>query len=508
MAFVPHCPVFIRQHAFATAQPASSSPLSQSTQLSGKSRRFRHPVYSFSTPRTRTTTSSSLEGSRSELPNPSSSSNTTPADGAAPNQSQDPFEAAQNALQETVDNIFNPIYTPLRAACPILSAPWQNIFGNYVLRPLAPSIPKAVLHFLGGAFFAAIPHQSYSTFLNRLCARGYVIVATPYSLSFDYLPVADSIVSAWGAIEADLATEYGPLPVIGVGHSAGAVFHTLTASLFSDAAPKAGNILISFNSRPASSAIPNYEDVVAPVARAFVNLENGLPNDVRQSINDLPQRVDSIIDKSSLTPSAVRKEVLPTARESRRFIEQVAPILRQIADYDESTDTSTNANNDSSASVGAERTVFATPFRSFEKKKTREFDPSPTEVRAVIEKLYAVSETLVVRFDNDSLDDSDDLIDALRINANGSNFSVVQLSGTHVTPLTQDGPNMGAATAAAAKADGGSMPQVLSSFIGTLGTMVGSIGAEVLGAVGIRDLINLENVIDNWVDAAIANGKI
>lgn len=507
MAFIPHRPIFFQRHASVTSELVRSSFSTQISRPTTKSNSFRFPIYPLSTPRIGVITTSTLEGTSSGLPEPTPSSNTTPDEDVAPSQSPDPFETAQNTIQETVDNLFNPIYTPLRAACPILSAPWQVVFGNYVLRPPVQSIPKAVLHFLGGAFFAAVPHQWYSTLLNRLSARGYVIVATPYFLSFDYLPVADSIVSAWAAVEADLASEYGPLPVIGVGHSAGAVFHTLTSSLFSDAAPKAGNILISFNSRPASSAIPNYQDLVAPLARAFVNFENSLPNDIRQSIEDLPQKVDSVIDQSSLTPSAVRNEVLPSARESRRFVEQVAPILRQIANYDEPADTSANSDN-ASASIEAERTAFATPFRRSERKKSREFDPSPTEVRAVIEKLYAVSETLVVRFDNDSLDDSDDLIDALRINANGANFSVVQLNGTHVTPLTQDGPDMGAVAATAAQADGGSMSQGLNSLVGAVGKMVGSVTAEIMGAIGIRDLINLENVIDNWVDAAIANGKL
>lgn len=508
MAFVPQCSVSFKRHTAIALRLATPGFVTRASRLSTTPKRSKFPTHSGSTFRATAAIPSSSEGASSELPDPSSSPNTAPDDGAASNQSTDPFEAAQNALQETVDNLFNPIYTPFRAACPILSVPWQYLFGNYVLRPPAPAIPKAVLHFLGGAFFAAVPHQCYATFLSRLSARGYVIVATPYFLSFDYLPVADSIVSAWGAVEADLAAEYGPLPVIGLGHSAGAVFHALNASLFSDAAPKAGNILVSFNSRPASSAIPGYDDLVTPVARAFVNLENSLPNDIRQSINDLPQKVDSVLDQSSLTPSAVRNEVLPSARESRRFIEQVAPILRQIATYDGVPTDGQADNTEDIASTDSGRTAFASPFWRTGKKKLREFDPSPTEVRAVIEKLYAVEETLVVQFNNDTLDDSDDLLNALRVNANGANFSVVQLSGSHVTPLTQDGPNMGAATAAAARSDGGTVPRVFNSLVGSIGTAIGSVAAEVLGAIGIRDLINLENVIDNWVDAAISSGKI
>jgi Protein of unknown function (DUF1350) len=49
---------------------------------------------------------------------------------------------------------------------------------------------KAVIHFLGGAFVGAAPHLTYSYLLNGLAEVGFVVVATPYPLGFDYLEVS------------------------------------------------------------------------------------------------------------------------------------------------------------------------------------------------------------------------------------------------------------------------------------------------------------------------------
>ena len=63
--------------------------------------------------------------------------------------------------------------------------------------------------------------------------------------------------------------EYGPLPVIGIGHSCGALLQTLITSLFPDT-PRAVNVLISFNNRPAAAAIPAFNEIVIPVSEQLM----------------------------------------------------------------------------------------------------------------------------------------------------------------------------------------------------------------------------------------------
>jgi hypothetical protein len=120
-----------------------------------------------------------------------------------------------------------------------------------------------LLHFLGGAIVGAAPHISYRYLLERLADQGYLIVATPYDLSFDHLSTCDAIISKFERIGAMLAQTYGALPVVGVGHSCGALLQLLITSLFPDT-PRAANALISFNNKPISDAVPLFDEFFAP----------------------------------------------------------------------------------------------------------------------------------------------------------------------------------------------------------------------------------------------------
>lgn len=433
---------------------------------------------------------------------------------------EDVFSTAQTNLASALNTAFDTFFNPLRAACPVLTSSWTPSYGNYILHPTTTS-PKAVLHFVGGAFFGAVPHQLYNTLLTRLAARGHVVVATPYDLSFDYLPIADTVAQRWQAVEADLASRYGPLPVIGVGHSAGALFHALAAALFDDVAPKAANILISFNCRSVQSAIPGY-DVLLPIAKTTVALEKSLPSQVRSSLKQFPSRLDAAIADATLTPTALKTDVLPAAQQARRFVEQVWPVLRELAgesrdsdmegdnddenvvdDGEETTDM--DVENDSSTTTSRETSSNWTSSSTSNSRNSndapRDFYPPVDEICAAVERLYPVGETLVVRFRDDTLDDSDRLVDVLR-RKQDVRFSVMELDGTHLTPLAQDGPDLAAAAAAAAATGMG------GPFAESVASVAGGVIGEVVDALGLRQLQALEAVIDEWVDAAIANDEI
>ena len=65
--------------------------------------------------------------------------------------------------------------------------------------------PRALLHFLGGALVGAAPQLSYRYLLERLASRGYLIVATPYKLSFDHLKTCDEVVGRFEKVAPELA---------------------------------------------------------------------------------------------------------------------------------------------------------------------------------------------------------------------------------------------------------------------------------------------------------------
>ena len=65
-------------------------------------------------------------------------------------------------------------------------------------------------------------------------------------------------------VAPSLAKQYGPVPVVGVGHSCGALLHMLITSLFPDT-PRAANALISYNNRGVGEAVPLFDELVVPL---------------------------------------------------------------------------------------------------------------------------------------------------------------------------------------------------------------------------------------------------
>ena len=155
---------------------------------------------------------------------------------------------------------------------------WEELHGNWVLRPpSADEPPRAVLHFLGGALVGASPHITYRYMLERLAQKGYLIIATPYQLSFDHLETCDGVISRFELMAPDIARQYGAIPVIGIGHSTGALLQLLITSLFPDT-PRAGNALLSFNNKPVTEAVPFFEEVFAPFFTALAQKNGTFPN--------------------------------------------------------------------------------------------------------------------------------------------------------------------------------------------------------------------------------------
>jgi hypothetical protein len=134
---------------------------------------------------------------------------------------------------------------------------WQEVSGNWVI---VPPRPKAIVHFLGGAFVAAVPHVTYRCLLEYLAEQGYVVVATPFVNTLDHTAIAKDTLKTFNQaldyLHAKvLKKRY--FPIYGVGHSMGCKLHLLIGSLFPQ--ERAGNILISFNNFPARRSIPLLE---------------------------------------------------------------------------------------------------------------------------------------------------------------------------------------------------------------------------------------------------------
>jgi hypothetical protein len=132
---------------------------------------------------------------------------------------------------------------------------WRDISGGSVL---VPREPKAIVHFLGGAFVAGAPQVTYRWLLEELGKAGYIIIATPFINTFDHKTIARAVFNRFETI-LDRLQQYklmqqSYLPIYGLGHSMGCKLHLLIGSLYTS--DRSGNIFISYNNDPVNRAIP------------------------------------------------------------------------------------------------------------------------------------------------------------------------------------------------------------------------------------------------------------
>ena len=283
----------------------------------------------------------------------------------------------------------------------------QTLNGCYIYRPTTTP-PRACAFFLGGAFVGAAPQLAYGALCQRLADSGYVVLAAPFKLQFDYLELCDTVLSTAEPAHAALVEEYGELPLVGVGHSCGALLHVLLSSAFRGTGgladiERVANVLISFNNKPAQSAIPFFGELVAPATSSILRLENDpLLQPWRQAVAESQKRLDNLVSSASSSGGAAAAAI-EEARQVLPVLEQIEPILREID--------------------GGKI----------------EFSPTPEEARRSAAKLYDAKRTLVLRFLDDSLDESPPLPAVLQ-RATGD-VTLQSLQGTHLTPLTPSGPD-------------------------------------------------------------------
>lgn len=405
---------------------------------------------------------------------------------------------------------------------------WEELHGNYILRPPSNQAqPRALLHFLGGALVGASPQLTYRYLLERLSSNGYLIVATPYQLSFDHLTTCDEIIDKFEKVAPMLAREYGAVPVVGVGHSCGALLHVLITSLFPDT-PRAANALLSYNNKGVGEAVPFFEELIVPlfsdgerngsklmkamiaVARekyngrvpsdeALFNLIKELPSPIPgQSINTLLGGLGGEKNGSSLLSPSLVSIPKPLRESLTNFLTEptfdaltnagVTPLLMQSLDITQQIPKLIDE-----VEMGA-----------------RDFVPTPDAMSSAARRAYRCRRTLLMQFENDNLDESEQLESYLREAESVMKMKRPMitidlqrkvLDGNHATPLL--GPL-------------GGEDDALRDLLGTLGGVLpGIVGGGGGGGADVQDdgeagsmndsnsLIPVENVVDElvaWLD--------
>ncbi|KAL5708681.1 hypothetical protein ACHQM5_019447 [Ranunculus cassubicifolius] len=334
------------------------------------------------------------------------------------------------------------------------SGDWREVEGAWVLRPKDVT-PTSVVHFIGGIFVGAAPQLTYRLFLERLSEKGVLVIATPYASGFDQFRIADEAQFKYDRCLRSLQ-EVSDLPSFGIGHSLGSVIHLLIGSRY--AVRRNGNILMSFNNKEASVAIPLFSPVIVPVAQSFGPV-------ISQLISSPTIRYGAEMARKqfeNLSPP-ILKQILP-------LVEQLPPLYLDLA----------NGRED--------------------------FIPRPEEIRRLIKAYYGVSRNLLVKFTDDTIDETPILAQMLSSESALStslDISIRSLPGDHGSPLQQIIPDVPPGMADAVNRGG----ELLANL--TVGTPWETVTREVNSSLRVdgksttaKDINLLVDAITSWMAAS------
>ncbi|KAJ7966333.1 Eukaryotic initiation factor 4F subunit p150 [Quillaja saponaria] len=278
-----------------------------------------------------------------------------------------------------------------------------------VVPPLSNRVkPRAIIKFLGGAFIGAVPEVTYSYLIEQLAQEGFLVVLVPYNVTFDHAEAAKQVYERFHACLDTIRTSGLPhahltpdqlvdLPLFSVGHSNGALLQLLTGSYFSDKIPKA-NAIISYNNRPATEAVPYFEQLGPVVSQMMPVVEASPVYSMARTASGDAWKV--LLDVVGSIPGSNPEALLSL----NKFVDQLPSVLNQVT------------------------------------QGVSEFKPTPSENRDCFKCSYNVQHTLLVKFNFDTIDETDILEETLkpRVESLGGTLKKIQLSGNHITPCFQE----------------------------------------------------------------------
>ncbi|PUZ70819.1 hypothetical protein GQ55_2G266100 [Panicum hallii var. hallii] len=292
---------------------------------------------------------------------------------------------------------------------PPMRRPYLREHSCLIFPPPRGRCPLAVVKFLGGAFIGAVPEVTYGYLLELLAREGFLVVCVPYNVTFDHEAAAREVFDrfhacydallASGLPEAGLsAPDIAELPLYSVGHSNGALLQLLVGSYFAEKIPKA-NAIVSFNNRPASEAVPYFEQIGPLFSQLMPMMEASPVYSVARNASG-----DAWKALFDLAGGFIREYDQEAMVSLSKFVDQLPSVMNQVTEG------------------------------------VSEFKPTPPENREFCKNSYSVPNTLLVKFSVDAIDDTDIVEDVLRprVDSIGGQIKKVILSGTHLTPCIQD----------------------------------------------------------------------
>lgn len=233
---------------------------------------------------------------------------------------------------------------------------------------------RAVAHFAGGAFVGAAPKEAYGPLLRKLSDAGIACIAAPYAVSFDHEERASKV-------RAMTSKKHSELTRLGRWHADVPAFALGHSN---------GALLHAISACEANESFTKMDGYVF-VSFNSRPLEEAVP---------VPGLLDTFPSLLRFAMEATR----PTLDASLPLpFSQLESVAREVA-YGGAT-----------------------------------FKPTPEECRERIRLSFPKEvETLLIGFQEDAIDQTDDLLDALERRRGTSKTKRLLLRGTHLTPIAQE----------------------------------------------------------------------
>lgn len=341
--------------------------------------------------------------------------------------------------------------------CTSSSDPSGRTQALVLLPPAAVERPTAIIHFVGGTFFGSNPKLWYRSLLESIVrSTSAAIVVTPIPVTLFKNPLQHvrlsrklqaSFKHAWFTVLED---EYGTdilqdIPLCGLGHSLGARLLTVLTTLNQNT-PMA----MDRRGRVATGSIPPYKSMCL-VSFTNYGAKVGIPG-VAALRKESKKREQYNNNNNRRARSRDRKS---SSSNRNRYYDGYDD------DYDPDYDDNDSTADEEWAELVEElqETVSEQANRIqtalTPNAKDLEFVPSPDRLWKAIREdaRYDVNTTLVVQFDDDSIDQSSQLAQALH-STNSSEVRFARLRGNHLTPVsvTDDGNGNGDSETGGARA--------------------------------------------------------
>ncbi|PPD68860.1 hypothetical protein GOBAR_DD34259 [Gossypium barbadense] len=286
---------------------------------------------------------------------------------------------------------------------------YKRLDSCLIIPPSRNKKPRAIIKFLGGAFLGAVPEVTYSYLIELLAKEGFLIISVPYNVTFDHEQATKQVyerfnaclenILAFGYPDANLTpADLVNLPLFSVGHSNGALLQVLTGSYFSEKIPKA-NAIISYNNKSATEAVPYFEQLGPLVRQMMPMVETSPMYSMARSASDDAWKM--FIDTAGAMIPERDQEAFVSFTN---FVDQLPSVFGQVT------------------------------------QGISEFKPTPSENRECCKNKYNVQHTLLVKFNFDTIDETDLLEETLkpRVESIAGTLEKVQLSGNHITPCVPE----------------------------------------------------------------------